>query len=846
MTFERLVRDQRFASEVATTTVGRLELTRPTSVVTVNANVSSAKTAQLLGAAHARAITENAATLIHAVALPFPGFEGREASEVKPDFAIVAPQTVAGQSWLIMGDAKDYERVRSRVDDARLLKGFLQVALGAEAAASWSKLPADMNVHTHGVLAVPRNAFLQPEALVDALVDHREEVRMRIAERVAEASGTAFKTSTKIDDYVAHLKATFDPASCTTCTLFSFCRNELRTSSDPADLLIELGIAADERPLLAPLLDDPSSETAAPASVHANVRATLTGVAETTGQRRTDPVGLPGNIYVAIAKSDSAALGVHGMSVSRQTARDAAAWSKTVFDDPQSPDTRRRIMRILGGEIERAMAAQEKAKPLAPSPIHIVVPDKPTADILASIADNLAGVELSRLRWARDMEAGREPLTYNGEPAVVPKKLSATERTAVSFLLEEDRARAVILRSPVVDLRSVLASHLVAGGPTVASYRLDYLVEWAETLTKKPADPRKLEDVIESSRSTPGARLTSKQSDDIHTALTGRGRVPGKAGKSSDPNRYKRLVESELEYKQDFFDRAFTVLHSFEDSALLETYRAIEGDAQEVWRRRLNLHASDLVRFGRTYRYWRNNLVPVIESDGTCRTQLLSLSNRQTAHDMAADAGNRFVAFARVISLEPVTLEVRSRRIGEGSRVVLLHNDDAASVEDPSVSVVAQKGSFKFTGLAIGPLSETDIANHYTWTPATQPELVVGDRIVVADFAWYCDLKKNTQLTVARPKADENMAPTPGCTESSYDTAPQAHQWCCKSHEVNEAAWSDQLAKRRARGELNPEAWPPVIDGDAFEVAPKGAPIGNATSEPATTAPDSITIDDLD
>ena len=33
MTFERLVRDERFASEVATTAVGRLELARPTKVV---------------------------------------------------------------------------------------------------------------------------------------------------------------------------------------------------------------------------------------------------------------------------------------------------------------------------------------------------------------------------------------------------------------------------------------------------------------------------------------------------------------------------------------------------------------------------------------------------------------------------------------------------------------------------------------------------------------------------------------------------------------------------------------------------------------------------------------------
>lgn len=35
MTFERLVRDKRFASELATTAVGRLDLARPTKVVIV-------------------------------------------------------------------------------------------------------------------------------------------------------------------------------------------------------------------------------------------------------------------------------------------------------------------------------------------------------------------------------------------------------------------------------------------------------------------------------------------------------------------------------------------------------------------------------------------------------------------------------------------------------------------------------------------------------------------------------------------------------------------------------------------------------------------------------------------
>ncbi|MGW0055506.1 hypothetical protein [Nocardia nova] len=71
MTFERLVRDTKFVSEIATTAVGRLKLDRPTAVVTANARVRLDKTEKLLGDAHSRAITEGTATLIHGLAVPF-------------------------------------------------------------------------------------------------------------------------------------------------------------------------------------------------------------------------------------------------------------------------------------------------------------------------------------------------------------------------------------------------------------------------------------------------------------------------------------------------------------------------------------------------------------------------------------------------------------------------------------------------------------------------------------------------------------------------------------------------------------------------------------------------------
>ena len=125
MTFERLMRDEAFASRTVTTAVGALGLGRPTEVVVVDARVNKDRTASLLEQAHDRAVADGAATLIHQLAIPFVSFEETGVTDVKPDFAVVAPQVGPVGSWLIVGDAKDYERHRSRIDDSRLLKGFL-------------------------------------------------------------------------------------------------------------------------------------------------------------------------------------------------------------------------------------------------------------------------------------------------------------------------------------------------------------------------------------------------------------------------------------------------------------------------------------------------------------------------------------------------------------------------------------------------------------------------------------------------------------------------------------------------------------------------------------------------
>ncbi|MGO2747516.1 hypothetical protein [Microbacterium sp.] len=850
MTFERLVRNEDFAGQVATRTVGALNLKRPKEVVTTDAHISVEKTAAALVAAHERALRSGAVTLIFQLAIPFVGFEQTRATDVKPDFAVVAPNVDGRTTYLVMGDAKDYERVRSRIDDRRMLKGFLQVAVGAESAAAWSQLPEGMAVHLYGVLAVPRNAFLQPVPVVENLDDYRTEVQLRIDERRREASEAGYTPDHSVADLVRHLEATFDPAACTTCTLFSYCRDELRRSSRPDDLLIELGVARDMRRHAVGLIDGVTEIGRVPASVQANIAATLAGTAQPTGQLRVDQAGLPGTLNVVLAKSDAAALGVHGIGLQRVTADGRGEWEFISFDDPQSSDTRRQVMRRLGKVLGLAMRDQRRAANGAgPDAVHIVVPDQATADVLVSIADNLAGIELSRLRWHRDTEMRRSALTYDGEPATMPRALKEEERTAIALLLEDDRSRAFSLRSPIIDLRGVLARHLVAGGPATNTGRLDYLVGWAEAQGEHTLEHRSFADAIEASEHTPGARLTNDASDAIHTALVGQSGKPSDAP-VADAAEYERLVTEELRHKADILERALNALRGVPSSTLRPAYRAIESAAQEVWRRRLNLHASDLVRFGRTYRTWRNSQVPMVESDGTCAAQLLALSNPQTAYDLAVDAGNRVVAFATVVQTSPLVIDVDSRRIGDGARIVMFARNGASCAEEPGVSLDASgAGAFKLDGLSIGPLEavDTDTPRMFRWTPQAAPVLAEGDQIIVADFAWFSTKQvRNRYLPINKPKPDERSAPRADCTPDSYSDDPQKHRWCCRSHEASETEFSDDLAARRARGELNPETWPPVRDTDGFEVTAMNSPASDAFSSAPVAVPADQTMDDLE
>jgi hypothetical protein len=279
-------------------------------------------------------------------------------------------------------------------------------------------------------------------------------------------------------------------------------------------------------------------------------------------------------------------------------------------------------------------------------------------------------------------------------------------------------------------------------------------------------------------------------------------------------------------------------------------YRATEKDTQDVWRRRFLLRAFDLVRFGRTSEFWRNKQVEILDSDAACSEKLMALGNPQAALDMALDAGTRTVALATVTSINPLRVQVESRRIADGSAVVLLHIDGRPVVEEGNVTLKILKGSFKFAQMSVGNLSSDRVTKGpqgLRWEPVMIPRLQKGSILVVADATWFQTFMSGHEIAIKRPTTDTLNAPSSDCDEHSHTRNPEGHQWCCRPHEKVEAETADWLAGRRARGELNPQTWPPVLDDDGFDISPKGAPTAASEENSVGDRPDpDLTIDDLD
>lgn len=879
MTFERLLRNESNVSRLVTSAHGRVELPRPQAVRRADAKVSRQATRAALETAHRAALEDGASTFLTSLSVPFFGLpedKAEQATDIRPDFAVVAPRrdsgTVVG-SWLVMGDAKDYERVRSRIGDNRLLKGFLQVALGAEAAKHWAELPAGMVVHERGVLAVPRNSFLQPTIVAEELKDHRREVWARVTERVAllttaeppishvsRSSASSAGSSAPVSpsdvpddvlvEWVNHIEAVFDPQSCSTCSLFNLCRDQLRSSDDPESLLVELGIAAEDRPALIGLLDGSGTVGGHVSQRLADVvRATRSGRPVRTGRLRADPVGEPGTVDVVLAKSDSATLGVHGMALRATDPNgNTSPWSSYTFSSPQAPATRRHVMRLLGEQLTRVMTPADSTTGLT-APIHLIVPDFPTADLLVSIADSLAGIEINRLRWTRDLEMGRTPLTYDGEPVEMPEPLDEAARLAVSFLLEEDRARAFVSRTPVVVLRDVLAFHLVPGGPLVDAGRLDLLTAWASAGPDTPIDHRAVADAIADSPHTPGARLANATSDAIHRAMP----KPGRSGRllRTSPE-YRRLITEELHYKTTVVDQAVEALSVIPASATRAIRESFEGSAQAVWRRRLAYRANDLVRFGRTNRLWRNNQVELFDSDATADRLCTLLADTCVATDAAHDASVRDVALARVVATNPLQLEVASRRIGEGTTAMALHVNGQACIEHDTIQLKDQKGSVQLRGMPTGVFEPTDDEDDPSWYWTTTLDLDAFAQEPIREgteilLLLDVEIKQRPAgaVNIDRPTVDASNAPKATCTDDSYYEDPEGHRHCCQNHESREAGVSDFFAEQRAQGLMNPEVWPPLVDTDGFDVATLKQPAVTTVDETGRP-PTDLTMDDLD
>ncbi|WP_328855058.1 hypothetical protein OHB01_05940 [Microbispora hainanensis] len=359
---------------------------------------------------------------------------------------------------------------------------------------------------------------------------------------------------------------------------------------------------------------------------------------------------------------------------------------------------------------------------------------------------------------------------------------------------------------------------------------MDYLVTWAEAI--EPLNHREVSDAIAAQLQTPGARLSNAASDEIHRAL-----------REKDAEGYNTLVQAALDYRIGVLERAQAVLDGLQISRLRKVHRVLEADAQEVWGRRVVLQASDLVRFSRTHRIWRNAQVEMLDADRKCFDQLTCLADSSVAHDKASDPGIRELALATVIGLDPVRLEVRSRSLVDGSRVVALHINGHSLVEQPSTSIQPQKKSFKFGQMPIGILTTISGIEGFRWNPVVMPTLAVGDVLVLADANWFGKvLQSGHEINVSRPSLDDQSAPKATCSPSGYYADPEGHKWCCRPHRIAEAEWSDTLAERRARGELNPDVWPPLIDEERFDVG-RGE---EEPSPPYTPTPDGLTIDDLD
>ena len=196
------------------------------------------------------------------------------------------------------------------------------------------------------------------------------------------------------------------------------------------------------------------------------------------------------------------------------------------------------------------------------------------------------------------------------------------------------------------------------------------------------------------------------------------------------------------------------------------------------------------------------------------------MADHAFAHDRALDAGAGEIAVASVVSVDPIRLEVASRRFVDGVVAVALHHNGEPLVERPATTLQGPGGQLQVRPALDRPAAWTTAGRDCVWTPQVPLDLSIGDELVLADGSWFNGLLANGhELTVVRPPVDQLAAPKDDVhADRPSRPIPTAHRWCCRPHAVAEAETSDYFATERAAGNMNPETWPPLVDEERFDV----------------------------
>ena len=349
MTFERLVRDEAFASEVATTTVGRLGLDRPNEVVIVNARgqrtTRTAHAARRGPRPRGRRRRRDDDPRARG---PVRRLRGRARHRRQARLRRRRPEDAdrgrpgPGWSWAT-------PRTTSASARGSTTRGCSRASSRSRSAPSppppGRSCPTDMEVHRYGVAG--RAAQRVPPAGGGRRGPRRPPRRGPDARRRAASRGgrRAVRRGPIADrpTFVAHLQATFDPATCPSCTLFTYCRDELRDVRRPGR-----PAGRDRRPrptrgrTSSGLVDGhAASSGAAPASIAPGRGDASTGVAAQRASAASTRPASPGTVNVVIAKSDAPRSASTGSASSASRDAGAGSWTYDVFDDPQGAETRR-------------------------------------------------------------------------------------------------------------------------------------------------------------------------------------------------------------------------------------------------------------------------------------------------------------------------------------------------------------------------------------------------------------------------------------------------------------------------------------------------------------------------